>query len=242
MRALLGLLLVAAFAAPVEAEPFFEAFGGKHFQAASDLSLSQPGLATDVRYAGVRWQGRSFEPSPYYGYRFGYFFESRPWLGLRLQFIHAKAIAETGEAYRARGVLDGQAVDRDVRLDSTVQAFEVTHGLNSVTLGALARHGLDRSPEHPRGRTQLYAGFGLGPVIAHTENTVRGANRERSYYVGGTPVFELFGGARFFLTRRWLALSEYKLTHTALTMDVAGGTAHARFDTHHLTFGVGFSL
>lgn len=242
MRLAILALLLLSTPLPAGAEWFFEAFGGRGINLDTDLDLSQPALRTDLRYRDVAWEDRSFEPSPYYGYRVGVFLESRPWLGLRLQFLHHKAIARTVAAYQAEGTLNGGPVSGPLPLNGTVQWLEVTHGLNMVTLAAMARASFHKGEAHPKGRTQAYAGLGTGPVIAHVESTVRGANHETPYKLQSRPALEAFVGLRRFLTKRWLGLLEYKATRARVSAEVAGGRAAIRFTSHHLTFGLGLSF
>ncbi len=241
-RAWAAWAIICATSAPVKAELFLEAFGGRGINLDSDLRLFQPGSGTDLRYRSVEWEDRSFDPSPYYGYRVGYFLESLPWLGARVQFMHHKALARTSRSYHASGTLDGVPIDTERPLRETVQWFEVTHGLNLVTVAAMARWCVAKDERHPRGRTQFYGGFGMGPVITHAESTVRGKNHETGYTLQDSPALEGFIGMRAFLTPRWLALLEYKATHARVRAEVADARVDASFNSHHLTFGVGFSF
>ena len=93
----------------------------------------------------------SFTLPPYYGYGFGYFLESAPWFGIRAEFKHQKVIARTSQSYLASGMLDGQTVDRHIRLDEIVQDLEVTHGLNTISVAFIGRRGFNETSEFPRG-------------------------------------------------------------------------------------------
>ena len=80
-------------------------------------------------------------------------------------------------------MLDGQTVDRNIRLDEIVQDLEVTHGLNTASVAFIGRCGLNETSEFTRGRTQVYGGLGTGVTISHTDSTVRESTFPSSYRI-----------------------------------------------------------
>ena len=208
----------------------------------ADLALTQPTLRTDVRFKSVEWDDGSFTPPLYYGYGFGYFLGSAPWFGIRVEFRHQKVIARTNQSYPARGMLDGQTVDRNIRLDEIVQDLEVTHGLNTASVAFIGRCGLNETSEFTRGRTQVYGGLGTGVTISHTDSTVRESTFPSSYRIGSTPLFEAFAGARFHATRKLYGLVEYKMIRIHVDAPVVGGLVNVVFRTHQVTLGLGLSF
>ena len=240
--AVMVLLLALLLPAPAHAQFFVQAFGGEQVTQDADLALTQPTLSTDVRFKSVEWDDESFTPPLYYGYGFGYFLGSAPWFGIGVEFKHQKVIARTNQSYPARGMLDGQTVDRNIRLDGIVRDLEVTHGLNTVSLTFIGRRGFNETSEFPRGRTQVYGGLGTGVTISHTDSTVRDSTFPSSYRIGSTPLFEAFAGARFYATRRLYGLAEYKMTRIHVDAPVVDGRVNVVFRTHQFAFGLGLSF
>lgn len=233
-----GFLLAAGTLAPAGAEPFLDLFAGKSFALNSDLDLKQPRSGSDFTIEDVSFDDQSFKSPPWYGLRAGYFFEKHPWLGTALEFFHFKIFAETEESKRFRGTRDGAAVDTLARIDSVVQRFEVSHGVNYLTLDALVRYSLFEDPERFRhGRVQLYGGLGVGPVITHTESRIDNVRSDRGYEIAGAGV-QAFAGLRALLFKYVGLFAEYKFTHSRLDVGVASGDARLDENTHHLIGGV----
>lgn len=230
-RARLAPLLLV-LAAPCRAEVLLEVFGGRSFTRPADLLLRQPGRGTDVAYRGVRFDDQSLRSPPYYGYRVTYFPRARSAVGAGLEFVHFKAIARASASYRAQGTLRGTPIDGDARLADTVQSFEVSHGMNLLTLNAQAR------PPR-RGAVWPYAGAGLGVSIPHAESEVEGRSGPGRYTLGRHPVFQAFAGVRGRPGKDLLAFGEYKYTDARLDAPVDGGTVSTRFSTHHIVVGAG---
>jgi hypothetical protein len=62
-------------------------------------------------------------------------------------------------------------VDTTTRMDTVVQQFQISHGVNYLMLDGLVRYPFRQDSERlPKGRVHVYGGLGLGPVIAHPEN------------------------------------------------------------------------
>ena len=240
-----GVALAAALMSaglPASAEVLLEAFMGKAFNRPSDFAIRQPARDTDLTFSGVSYEDKSFQPSPYYGYRVVDYFDSAPWLGLSLEFLHLKAFAENGGTYRARGKRAGAPVDGDILMSEVVQAFAVTHGLNFLTLNVQARRRMLRSGAYPRGSFSPYAGFGAGAVIPFAESVVEGQDHDTGYFVSRRPSLQAFVGGRLQVQRRWLLFAEYKFTRADLRVGIDSGSAEALFEAHNLLFGVGFVL
>ena len=240
--AIMVLLLAMLLPAPAHAQFFVEAFGGKEVVPDADLALIQPTLSTDVRFKSVEWDDESFTLPPYYGYGFGYFLESVPWFGLRLEFKHQKVFARTDQSYPASGTLDGDTVDRNIRLDEIVQDLQVTHGMNTISVVFIGRRRFNETSEFPRGQTQVYGGLGTGVLLSHTDSTVRESAFPSSYRLGSTPIFEALAGARFHATRTLYGLVEYKMTRVHVGGAVVDGRVDIVFRTHQLALGLGLSF
>lgn len=245
-RGLQGLLsilsVVVSSAAPAAAEPFFDAFTGKSFTANSDVGIKQGGSGNDFVVHDVSFDDKSFSDPPYYGLRAGYFFESLPWLGVGLEFFHFKVFADTTETKAVTGTRQGAPIDTVTRVDSIVQQFDISHGVNYLLVDGLVRYPLVKDPEQfPGGRVHLYGGLGVGPVIAHAENRVDGVGNDQGYEVAGAGL-QVFVGVRVLLTRYFGLFAEYKFTHSDLTVGVAGGEGSMTDNTHHLVGGITLRL
>lgn len=222
-----------ALAVPCRAEVLVELFAGKAFTRPSDLVLRQPERGTDAAFRGVRFDDQSLRSPPYYGYRATYFPRERSSVGVGLEFVHFKAIARTSALYRAQGTLNGRPVDGDARLADTVQSFEVSHGMNLLTLNLQAR------PPGPRA-ARPYAGVGAGITIPHAESEVEGRAGPSRYKIGSHPAYQAFAGVRGRPWKDLIAFGEYKYSDARLDAPVAGGTASVRFATHHVIIGTGY--
>ena len=230
-----GLLLTPGSAA---AEPFVDMYIGKSFTLGSDVRIRQPALGNDFTLHDVSYDDQSFTDPPWYGLRAGYFFEKYPWLGVSLEFFHFKMIADTAEQRRVTGTRSGAPIDATTRVDSLVQQFQVTHGVNYLTLDALFRYSLLKDRERFRhGRVQLYGGFGAGPVITHAENRIDQVKNDEKSEVAGAGV-QAFVGARALLFKYFGVFAEYKFTHAGLKVGVASGDGRVSENTHHLVWGI----
>jgi hypothetical protein len=133
-------------------------------------------------------------------------------------------------------------MDTTARVDSVVQQFQITHGVNYLTLDILFRYSLLPDGERFRhGRVQLYGGVGLGPVITHAENRIDQVKNDEAYEVAGAGV-QAFIGARALLFKYFGVFAEYKFTHSRLEVGAAGGDGRVTENTHHLAWGVTIPL
>lgn len=235
-------LLAAWVAPPAAAEPLLDLYTGKAFTLGSDIRIKQPTLGNDFSFRDVSFEDKSFETPPWYGLRVGYYFEKYPWLGAAIEFFHFKMIADTAESRRVTGTRSGAGVDTTTRVDSIIQQFQVTHGVNYLTLDALIRYPLLEEDERFRhGRAQLYAGLGVGPVVVHPENRVDNVKNDEGYEVGGAGI-QAFVGARVLMFKHFGLFVEYKFSHSDLEVGLATGVGVVEENTHHLVGGVTISF
>jgi lipid A oxidase len=193
--------------APIEAKWFVAAYGGGSHSVDSDLTASQPDGTHFFR--GVSWESRSFESPPYYGLQFGNYFAADGAFGLRLDFCHDKVYAQT-------------------TLAPTLQRFSLSHGLNSITLDALARRRWSV--------VSVYAGAGIGTIVPHVEAaTSTRAMDEYQWFRG--PAAKLFAGVTVDIAGPLAAFAELRLTWVHASVDIPQGDAHASFLTEHAAAG-----
>ncbi len=233
--ALLGLLVGGGAA---RAETTLMLYLGVSFTHDSEIRLRQPG-GTDLTYRDISWASQSFKSPFYYGVRLTHHFESRRDWGVMLDFFHDKVFADTQKPVRVTGTRGGEPVDGTEPLGATVQGFNMSHGMNYLTLDVVHRWNSCAEPGCT-GRLQPYVGAGAGLVIPHVEATL-GDQSVGEYQVHG-PAFQALGGVAWPFASRFSLASEYRFTHTAVTVDVPGGTLGTTVDTHHVILGPAFRL
>jgi hypothetical protein len=241
-KGIAAAFLVLALPGHVAAEPFADLYTGKSFTQDADIRIKQSRLGNEYTFSDVSFDDRSFEAPPYYGIRVGYFFETYPWLGGGLEFFHFKVYADVDEARPLQGLRAGSAVNTTAPVNSVIQQFNVSHGVNFLTLDALFRYRFLPNPEQfPNGRIQLYGGVGLGPVITHPETKIDNVRSEPGYEVAGLGV-QSFAGVRVLLFKYVGLFAEYKFTHARLDLSVASGSGRVDLNTHHVVGGISIHL
>jgi len=234
----IGVLCGVVWSGAAHAETTLTFYLGVSFTHDSDVRLRQPD-GTDLRYRNVSWASRSLELPFYYGLRLTHHFEPRRDWGVMLDFFHDKAYADTTTPVGVSGTRRGEPVEGTEPLGATVQGFNMSHGVNYLTLDVLRRW--NTCPEVGcTGRLQPYVGAGAGLVIPHVEATL-GDQSVSEYQVRG-PAFQVLGGVGWPFASRFSLSGEYRFTHTSLTVDVPGGTLGTTLDTHHLILGPSFRL
>lgn len=191
------------------------------------LRIEQPARATQLELRDVSYEGRSFEPPVYYGYRLGYFFGR---FGLEAEFIHQKIYARGERLVEARGTLGGRSVTGRLPVQNLVEQFSISHGLNMLLANAVWEQPLG-------GRTFLQLRFGAGPTIPHPESLIQGEGRQQ--YQLGRAALQAAAGFEYRLWRGLHALSEYKFTRTRQRVDIVAGHAETLVRSHHGVFGLG---
>lgn len=229
--------LVWALAPAARGEVFLQVYGGKQISAPSDVTLRQPDRGNDFTFRSVSLEDRSFAPPLYYGVRAGYFFKRFERVGVGLEMIHEKLVADTTQVRPLAGVVGGQAVHEERTMTPLVERLSLTHGNNLFFLEGLARHGLWRSDAFQRGRLQLYGGVGLGPVIVHPEVTVDGLTAKEGWQWGGLGL-QLFLGAKLLLLRHLGMFAELKGTRSHPTFEVAEGSGELDEASFHAAVGL----
>jgi hypothetical protein len=207
--------------------------GAAHTQN-SYLSIVQPGLATNLRFSNIRYAGNSFQSPLYYGVRGGYFF--RRHIGLEAEFIHLKVFAQVHQSSPVTGTLRGVELHASVPVDSIVQRFSISHGVNLLLGQVVLRQDLLRATSDKLGRLILNLRLGLGGSIPHPESTILGAADE--HYQGGSIAGQVAGGAEFRLIKHLYWLGEYKYTRTRPEVRIVSGHAGTLLNSHHIVTGV----
>jgi hypothetical protein len=220
-------------------EVLLTVFLGAAYTQGASLSLHQPTLGTDFTFVEVLYEGRSFQPPLYYGYRLSLFRQPSSVFGIEGEFIHLKAYARTDRVARAIGMHRNLSINELVPISDIVERFSISHGLNLVLVNAVARRTLGRSAGS-QSRVQLEGRFGAGPTLPHPESLVEGVSREG--YELGAVAFQAGAAVHVQLFHRMGIIAEYKFTRTSQRVTIDSGTARGTFASHHAVFGVVWRL
>ena len=211
-------------------ERFVDLCLGHSFPCDSDLRIRQPSLGNDYTLEGIGFDDDSFDDPLWYSARAGIGLKRPSWLAVSAELIHAKIYARTKETKRLVGSRGGESVDGSVRVDSLVQRFDATHGLNHLMLDLLARRRLLR-------QLDLRVGAGVGLAIVHPENRIDGRGNRPRYEIAGVGV-QGFIGVRAMVYHPLGLLAEYKFTRSDIAVDLASGEALFSERTQHLALGL----
>lgn len=223
--ALLMLGLLTMVPTLVSAEGFIDLYGGVASTQDADVSVEErsPFFAPAEVSRNV-----DFDTSITFGGRFGYWFESAPWLGLALDVSTFQA--------------EGKNVD--------ITLFPVSPLL-------MVRLPLLTSDEFPKGQLQPYVGVGPGLFISDFEVDFRPTVEEKvSEWIVDVGL-DARAGLAWQIHRRFALFGEYRFTHVNLEFEEEGcltfacafvpfaaeatkRTAETTLDTHHFLIGVSF--
>jgi lipid A oxidase len=214
MQCLPLLALLAVVGGTASAEQVLSAYGGVQGALSGDVGgRDADGTRLDFEAA---WEGRSFDPAPYYGLRF------TQWLGdwgWSADFSHAKIYAD--EATLARSGFD---------------RLEFTDGLNVLTLGGLRRF-------RTGARATPYFGAGIGISYPRVETLSPAAGAQTLEFQYGGPALELRAGIDWRMSPRWSVFGEYELNYVRLDVDMRGGGDFATdVIANAINMGVSFSF
>ena len=230
-------MVALALAAPASAEWTLGAFAGACRTGDSSLTLVQPDAGTNVTFDPVHYRSASFEMPIYYGYRVGAFLRPR-WLGIEGELIHMKVIADTARTTRADGTVRGLAAAGPAAVDSVLQRFSITHGVNLLLAHAVVRR-LDAAASSSRAPRWILLGrVGAGASVPHPESTAGSVSLEQ--YEWGAFTVQGAAAAEARIAGALYVSGEYKLTRTVQDVTIAGGSARTPLVTHHVAAGLTF--
>lgn len=218
------------------AENQFSLYTGSTFTRNSDLTVRQGG--TGLVLHDVQWDADPFKAAPYYGLRLTHFFDRYPSWGVAFDYTHYKMIADTSRIVPVAGTWRGTPVSGEARMDAYVQHFEISHGLNMLSVNGIYRW---QNLSWLGNRLEPYVGLGVVHYRPHAENTVGNVAHETGYEASGFG-YQLLGGARYGLSSRWGVFAEFKYNSGTAEVDVAEGTARTSVRTVHALGGVQYSF
>ncbi|MGV8985330.1 MAG: outer membrane protein [Cypionkella sp.] len=196
--------VMAASAPAARSEVVLSVYGGSQSALHSTLKTSNLGDAS------VAWQGRSFEPPPYYGVRAVWWKNAR-W-GYGLEYNHTKLYADNPQRYG-------------------YSRLEFTDGLNIITANVWRRW-------QSNSRITPYVGAGVGVAVPHVEITPIGGPATSAYQLTG-PAVQLVAGLSYQINDRWSVFTEYKGVYSHNEGDLEGGsTFRTNAVTNAINLGV----
>jgi hypothetical protein len=217
---------------PARPEWVAAAYLGGARTAQTYLNIQSLEAATSLQIRPVSYSDKPFQPAIYYGYRAGYFFTRH--FGLEGEFNHLKVYAQTERNAQISGTLHGVAVNETAPIDSVVQLFNITHGVNLLLGNFVARKAFRWSGE--LARFILSGKVGAGITIPHPINEVLGVSNVGHYQVG-SPALQIAAGFEMRLWRRLYADTEVKYTRTRESVDIVQGTAESLLRNTHFVGG-----
>ena len=237
LRVIVAFVIVLVVPTRAAAQWFFAAYAGGNYTPAADVSIDAPAIDVVLTYQDVRFTGEPLASPQYYGYRIGRMVGETRRLGLEIEFIHLKVIADTSREYTVSGRAPGSVLPPRARMSDIVEQYQMTHGLNFVVVNLVTRTpiGGGGSP-----RMALVARAGAGPVIPHAETRVAGRSQEQYEYAGVGA--HAAAGLDLKLRGRTSALIEYKITIAKPEIDLASGTGRMTAITHQVAVGFAFGI
>lgn len=183
---------------------------------------------------------------PYYTLRVFHFFKQRPNLGIGVEFIHFKIfIPDEGEQVLVTGQDQNGPVDSWKSTKDYIDSYNVSHGINLLSLSLVYRMMLMPTEKILAGRIQPYAALSIGPCIPHPQ--LRLAKDPEYKAFGHQFRFDNFGygfslGSRFQVLKNFGLYLEYKFTQIQLNEMLFDngeeGTFWTRCHVHHLLWGL----
>jgi hypothetical protein len=228
---LLGLVLLAS---PVSAQWHVTAFLGDAATSPGHLDIRSASADTSVVVEPVGLRDESFDSPWYYGARLTRQFEGARRLGLEVEFIHAKTIADPSQVVRLHGRLDGRELDGQHPLGTVLPRFELSHGLNFLLGNVVVDWPV--APRDREGILGIVGRVGAGPTIPHVESTFR--DQQADSYQFGAIAFAAAFGTRIRLSNHFSAVVELKVTRTRQRVDVGSADIEGVFTTRHFVAGV----
>jgi hypothetical protein len=207
-------------AAPASAQWYGVVYFGANKTQPADITVKGDGY--DQTFQKVEFEARPFESPPYYGWRLGRFLNDTRRLGVELEFIHLKVIANPDQ------------------LSPDVQQYRMTHGLNFVVANFTSRVPFGRSA-YGDAPFALISRLGAGITVPHGETTILNVVKEQ-YEYGGLGAHAAMGLTAK-VKGRLSVVGEYKVTYAKPRITTAhNGTGRTTALTHHAAFGIAFGL
>jgi hypothetical protein len=223
-----------------DAQWYVAGYLGTNRTLAAPVTIEQPARNTSLTFSDVTFEARPFKSPQYYGVRVGRLFGERRRFGVEFEWLHPKAYADTSQVVQITGRLAGVNVDTVARMDTIVQRYAMSHGMNFALVNGVVRVPLAEAGNGFASRVAITARAGAGPMVPHAENTVHGESREQ-YEAGGIG-YQVAGGVDVRLVGRLSAMADYKFGHGAPEVMIVDGTGRTTANVHQLAFGLALGL
>lgn len=193
-----GVLMSAFLTTPAQAEWYVGAYGGiTNPGAFSNVTMSSPTIGGGVTDARIN--DLELKTSLVGGVKAGYFFDSRPWLGLETDLYTLKP-----------------SVKQQVIVGGTTSGRVFADNLPGIPLRLTtwALNIIIRSPSMGD-IFQPYGGMGLGLFLATSNDGISNSHI--------SPGFQLVAGARILLSPKWALFGEFKFNRSTIRFsDIRG--------------------
>src|SRR6478672_2645503 len=138
-RAVVLLISCVLLPRAAHAQWYVAGYLGTNHTLSSTVSIDQPALGTSLEFNDVAFDARPFESPQYYGVRVGRLFGERRRFGVEFEWLHPKVYADTSAAVQITGRLANASLDTTARMDTIVQRYSMSHGMNFVLINAVVR-------------------------------------------------------------------------------------------------------
>jgi len=227
------VLVCALVPASASAQWAFSTFTGANRTLPSSITIERPEVGMILVFEDVPYDAKPFTSPPYYGARLTRFLGQGRRLAVEVEFLHIKVYARTGDEVRIHGTYAGVPIDDRLPMNTFVDRYNQSHGLNFLFANLVWRQPLGGSDA----RTALLLRAGAGPVRPGRDVVMPGLNVQ-GYQFAGVGA-QAAAGLEVRLSRWLSAMAEYKFTHARPELEL-GHEGHGRMtaDTHNLVFGV----
>lgn len=177
-----------------------------------------------------------------YNIRVGYFFDYYQTFAIELSYDPVKYHIVNGQNVRMTGMLDSRKIDSSFSFSDSTGHFYNLDGANLLSVNLVKRFQLFH-PHSKVVRLDALAKVGVGPVMPHVYNSIRGK-------VAEYPSFQLAGwnaGAeaalRLTIMRHLFLEGAYKYSYANYTdIGVYNGTATQKVVTSQIVLSVGYAF
>ena len=240
-RTVLGLLVTALLCPrAADAQWYVASYLGVNHTLAAPVTINQPTLGTSLVFDEVTFDARPFESPQYYGVRVGRLFGARRRFGVEFEWLHPKVYSNIGETVHISGQLHGVAIDTTAPMNTLVQHYAMSHGMNFMLVNAVLRQPLSEDRDRFASRVALTARAGAGPMLPHAENTVE--NESASHWEWAGAGYQVAGGVDVRLFGWLSAIADYKFGHASPEVTIANGTGQTTANVHQVAFGIAFGF
>jgi Reverse transcriptase (RNA-dependent DNA polymerase) len=162
--------------------------------------------------------------------------EAQQYWGAEAEFTHLKAFANVNRAVPVTGTLHGVSFDTTEPMDTIIQRFSISHGVNLLLANIALRQQFWQSASRGGlGRLMLTFRVGLGGTSPHAETTIE--EHANEHYQAGGIVGQVAGAGEVWVWSNVYWLAEYKYTRTRERLDLFSGNVTSLLRSQHIVTG-----